>query len=172
MKLTDSILQTLAAALEVVSDNNGLDFKDLNIAKSFVAAELKRRARVKKRELESRASAEKREIKALARAEKKAKMQTFSHMSPARRKWLQRLAENGPQTHGQGKVYVDCAALGWTAWDISLPDGTPISEKEARKRFGDEWPKSVRVFPTEHITQAGLDALADYVRLMALTRGM
>ncbi len=138
MRLTDSVLHTLAVALRSATVNDGLSRKDLRLAKGWVASELRSRAV----------------------AEKKANQRLPRYMSKSRREWLTSLAENGPQRRGQGKAPKDCSAFGWTEWDILLPDGTPILEREARMRFGDEWPRSVQVLSTEHITQAGLDALA------------
>lgn len=101
-------------------------------------------------------------IKAMAWLENKNKV----HSKPKKRKlsattraWLKHLERHGPQTRRNGKVAVECQALGYTEWDITLSDGTPISEEEATARYGDEWPKNVKINDRERITQTGRELL-------------
>lgn len=82
-----------------------------------------------------------------------------AHMTPARRVWLQQLANEGPARRAKSVVGLQCMELGWTEWDYRA-GGQPITAVEARERFGDGWWYKVNHYNLERITPAGRAALA------------
>ncbi len=56
-------------------------------------------------------------------------------LTPARHRWLARLATDGPSKRPpRSRVGYDCMKLGWTEWDMRL-DGVPITKEEIREKF-------------------------------------
>jgi hypothetical protein len=80
-------------------------------------------------------------------------------MTPKRREWLTKLRDEGPAKRTRGSIGYDCMQAGWAEWDYRLPGGTPISDFEARERFGDGWWERVIHDGGERITDAGRSAL-------------
>lgn len=78
-------------------------------------------------------------------------------LSPGRRRWLERLANEGPANRARGAVGYDCMHAGWTEWNYTV-HGQPISVAEAKERLGDRWFDQV-VCLGERITDAGRAAL-------------
>ena len=80
-------------------------------------------------------------------------------LTPARRKWLEQLRDNGPGHRSRGPVGYCCMQLRWTEWDFRF-EGEPISEAAAKERFGDRWWDAVAARGMgERITPEGLEVL-------------
>lgn len=84
---------------------------------------------------------------------------TALRLTPARRAWLEKLASEGPCKRRRGTVGITCMRQGWTEWDYRL-DGKPITEADARERFGNLWFEHVEHNWLERITPAGRARLA------------
>lgn len=83
-------------------------------------------------------------------------------LTPKMVEWLTRLRDSGPAARTRGPVGHRCMVIGLTEWDYRRPDGSAISQSEAKTEYGDMW-FDVVITGTmlERITPAGLSALAE-----------
>jgi len=80
-------------------------------------------------------------------------------MTKPRKAWLEHLLAHGPAKRRKSPVGFNCMQLGWTEWNYSLPDGTPVTKADAKERFGEKWFDNVTTNFEERITEAGRAAL-------------
>jgi hypothetical protein len=87
-------------------------------------------------------------------------------MTDARVAWLEKLTQ-GPAYRARTAVGAQCMQLGWVEWNyLDGETRQPISEDEARARYGQRWWDCVRC-EGERITVMGRQALADHRDRMA-----
>jgi len=83
-------------------------------------------------------------------------------LTPGRIAWLEVLSHGPTDRRGRGPVGYHCMQLGWTTWHyVDRETGHPISEAEARERWGFRWWDEVRMVG-ERLTDAGWTVLRQH----------
>lgn len=83
------------------------------------------------------------------------------HLTPGRRRWLERLNEEGMiERRPRGNVGYHCMHLGWTEWVFEDKKGRRMVKKEAIERYGYGNMSAVKIVG-EAITEAGLAKLLE-----------